>query len=44
MTTVAYEVKKIMPEDSGITLTHNDDEYFVCIPARTWYKKIKKRR
>ena len=41
--TVGDAIKKILPEGSGITLMHNDEEYFACIPARTWYREIKKR-
>ena len=41
--TVGDALKKILPEGSGITLMHNDKEYFACIPAKTWYREIKKR-
>jgi hypothetical protein len=40
--TVGEAIKKILPEGSGITLMHNDKEYFACIPAKTWYREIKK--
>ena len=41
--TVGDAIKRILPEGSGITLMHNDKEYFACIPAKTWYREIKKR-
>ncbi len=41
--TVGDAIKKILPEDSGMTLIHDDKQYYACIPAKTWYRQIKKR-
>lgn len=41
--TVGDAIKKILPEDSGMKLIHDDKQYYACIPAKTWYREIKKR-
>lgn len=41
--TVGDAIKKILPEDSGMKLSYDDKQYYACIPAKTWYRQIKKR-